>query len=124
MSGTDAQQPRLERSGDAASGTVVLELAGELDLAVAGRLHELVDEAAVEAPRLVVIDVTEVAFMDSSVLREFLRAHRSVSEAGGLLVVAGAQPTVRRLLELTGTTELFTLADTRAAALGSGPSPT
>jgi anti-anti-sigma factor len=124
MSGTDAQQPRLERSGDAASGTVVLELAGELDLAVAGRLHELVDEAAVEAPRLVVIDVTEVAFMDSSVLREFLRAHRSVSEAGGLLVVAGAQPTVRRLLELTGTTELFTLADTRAAALESGPSPT
>ncbi len=122
MSGTDAQQPRLERAPDTGSGTVVLELAGELDLAVGPRLRSLVDEAAAERPQLMVIDVTEVAFMDSSVLREFLRAHREVGDAGGRLVVAGAQATVRRLLELTGTAELFQLADSRSAALESGAS--
>ena len=122
MSGTDAQQPRLERVPDTGSGTVVLELAGELDLAVGPRLRTLVDEATAERPPLVVIDVEEVAFMDSSVLREFLRAHREVSGAGGRLVVAGAQPTVRRLLELTGTAELFELAESRSAVLGTGAS--
>jgi anti-anti-sigma factor len=122
MSGTDAQQPRLERVPAARSGTVVLELAGELDLAVGPRLRSLVDDAAGERPQLLVIDVTEVAFMDSSVLREFLRAHREAADAGGRLVVAGAQSTVRRLLELTGTTELFELAESRDAALETGAS--
>jgi anti-anti-sigma factor len=122
MSGTDAQQPRLERAPDAGPGAVVLELAGELDLAVGPRLRSLVDEAAAERPQLMVIDVTEVAFMDSSVLREFLRAHREVVAGGGRLVVAGAQPTVRRLLELTGTSELFSLAESRGAALETGTS--
>jgi anti-anti-sigma factor len=117
MSGTDAQPPRLERAADAPPGTVVLELTGELDLAVSSQLRELVDQATAEGPARVVLDVTEVAFMDSSVLREFLRGQREVAEAGGRLVVAGAQPTVRRLLELTGTSELFTLAASRAAAL-------
>ncbi len=122
MSGTDAQQPRLERVPDARSGAVVLELAGELDLAVGPRLRTLVDEAMAERPPLVVLDVAEVAFMDSSVQREFLRAHRQADEAGGRLVVAGAQPAVRRLLELTGTAELFALAESRDAVLGNGAS--
>src|SRR5688572_21018109 len=92
MSGTDAQPPRLERAADAPPGTVVLELTGELDLAVSSQLRELVDQATAEGPARVVLDVTEVAFMDSSVLREFLRGQREVAEAGGRLVVAGAQP--------------------------------
>jgi anti-anti-sigma factor len=121
MSGTDAQSPRLERAPDVA-GAVVIELAGELDLAVCPRLRTLVDEATADGPETLVIDVTEVAFMDSSVLREFLRGHRAVEDAGGRIVVAGAQPTVRRLLELTGTAEMFALADSLDAALGNGAS--
>src|SRR4051794_11201413 len=121
MSGTDAQSPRLERAPDVA-GAVVLVLGGELDLAVSADLRALVDQAAADRPGLLVLDVAEVAFMDSSVLREFLRAHREMAQAGGRLVVAGAQATVRRLLELTGTSEIFTLADSRAAALENGVS--
>src|SRR4051794_34920022 len=121
MSGTDAQPPRLERAPDVA-GAAVLVLGGELDLAVSASLRTLVDGATAGRPHLLIMDVAEVAFMDSSVLREFLRAHREVAEAGGRLVVAGAQATVRRLLELTGTSEIFTLADSRAAALENGVS--
>lgn len=113
------QEPRVARAEVPEEGVIVLDLAGELDLAVSPRLRELVDEAAGERPRLVVADVSEVGFMDSTVLREFLRAHREVEEAGGRLVVAGAQPTVRRLLELTGTSGLFALADSRASALAA-----
>jgi anti-anti-sigma factor len=110
-------EPRLQREPGPADGVVVLDLGGELDLAVSGRLRELVDEVTAEKPSLVVADLAEVGFMDSTVLRELLRAHREVNVQGGRLVVAGAQPTVRRLLELTGTTELFVLADSRRQAL-------
>ena len=50
---------------------------------------------------------------------ELLRAHREVNAQGGRMVVAGAQPTVQRLLDLTGTVELFVLADSREQALGA-----
>ena len=66
---------------------------------------------------IVVADVTEVEFMDSTMLRELLRCHRELDEAGSRLVVAGAQSPVRRLLELTGTDEVLALADSRADAL-------
>ena len=88
-----------------------------LDLAVHERFREILDGIVAEGVPLVVADVSEVEFMDSTMLREVLRAHRSLEEAGARLVVAGAQPAVTRLLELTGTDEVLALADSRDAAL-------
>jgi anti-anti-sigma factor len=100
-----------------ADGVVLLELSGELDLAMHPTFHELVDEVVGESPRLVVADLTSAEFMDSTMLRELLRAHSALEEAGSKLTVVGPQPPVRRLLELTGTDELLTLVDTRDQAL-------
>jgi anti-anti-sigma factor len=119
MSQSNAPEPRLERTSVPGDVPVVLELAGELDLAVSGRFRELVDGVAAERPALVVVDVEEVGFMDSTMLRELLRAHRALEEAGSRLVVAAPQPPVRRLLELTGTTDVFTVAASRDEALAS-----
>jgi len=116
---SDTPELRLERAPTPAEGVVVLDLAGELDLAVSTRLRSLIDEVTAEDPQLVVADLSEVAFMDSTVLREMLRAHREVGGRGGRLVVAGAQASVRRLFELTGTAELFLLVDSREQALAS-----
>jgi anti-sigma B factor antagonist len=110
-------EPRFERLDPPADGVVLLEFAGELDLAVGGRISELVDEVAAENPSLVVIDVAEVSFMDSTMLRELLQAHKTLEAGGAHLIVAAPQPAVRRLLELTGTNEVFSLTDSREAAL-------
>jgi anti-sigma B factor antagonist len=119
MGSTEAREPRLARVDGPGDGVVVLELSGELDLAVGPRFRELVQGAVADTPTLVVVDLEEVGFMDSTMLRELLRAHREVSEIGGRFVVAGPQPTVRRLLELTGTAEVFALAASRDDALAS-----
>lgn len=98
-------------------GVVLLRLAGELDLAVIGQLRDALDSAVDgEAPSLV-LDFAEVVFMDSSVLKELLRARALLAQREGVLAVAAAGPAVRRLLSLTGTDELLELADSRAAAL-------
>ena len=119
MAGTEAREPRLERVDGLGDGVVVLDLAGELDLAAGPRFRELVQGMAVDAPKLVVIDLEEVGFMDSTMLRELLRAHRELTEGGARLVLAAPQPGVRRLLELTGTSDVFDTADSRDAALGA-----
>ena len=115
---TAPSEPRIEKVDPAPrEGVAILELAGELDLAVHARFRALAEELVAEAPAVVVADVSEVEFMDSTMLREVLRCHRELDEAGSRLVVAGAQPPVRRLLELTGTDEVLALADTREDAL-------
>src|SRR3954447_8382161 len=119
MSMPEAREPRLQRLAGPGEGVVVLDLAGELDLAVSARFRELVDGVAADAPALVVADLEEVGFMDSTMLRELLRAHREVGGAGGRFVLAAAQPTVQRLLELTGTADVFDVAASRDAALAS-----
>ena len=111
-------EPRIERLEPAPrDGAAVLELEGELDLAVQDRFRAAVDEIVAERPELLVADVSAVEFMDSTMLRELLRAHKALEEAGGRFVVAGAQAAVTRLLELTGTDEVLALTDSRAAAL-------
>ena len=100
---------------EAPDGVVLLELAGELDIAATSALRSHVDEAA--GRRGVVLDLSGARFVDSSMLKELLRANSELSRYGTRLVLAGSTPAVRRVLELTRTTELFTLADDRDAAL-------
>jgi anti-anti-sigma factor len=114
----EVPEPTIERiSPPPSDGVVLLAFAGELDLAMHERFHALVDEVLAEGPSLVVADLTAAEFMDSTMLRELLRAHSSLDEAGSRLVVAGPQAPVRRLLELTGTDDLLTVAETREQAL-------
>jgi anti-sigma B factor antagonist len=115
---TEITEPSIERvTPPPAEGVEVLELTGELDLAMHERFHELVDDIVGASPQLVVADLTGAGFMDSTILRELLRANTALEQAGARMVVAGPQPPVRRLLELTGTDDLLALADTREQAL-------
>jgi anti-anti-sigma factor len=93
----------------------LIELAGELDIAATSALRSYVDEAADR--RGLVLDLSGATFVDSSMLKELLRASAELDRYETRLVLAGISPAVRRVLELTRTTDLFTLADDRAAAL-------
>jgi anti-anti-sigma factor len=87
---------------DGATG--VLRLEGELDLAAAPALRQRFDEFDGE---FLVLDFARVTFIDSAVLKELLRARAELSERGVELVLAGVPAPVRRLLDLTRTSELF-----------------
>ena len=118
---SDAMAPppafRMERE-PAPEGVVLLVLAGEIDLATSGQFRAVVDEA-IEQQSSLVADVSEVTFMDSTMLRELLRAHRDLGGAGRRFILADPQPPVRRLLELTGTHGLFTVSASRADAVAA-----
>ncbi|HKG64830.1 MAG TPA: STAS domain-containing protein [Solirubrobacteraceae bacterium] len=99
----------------APAGVSLVELAGELDMAATAAVRSCVDEAA--GHRALVLDLSGATFVDSSMLKELLRAGAELDRFETRLVLAGISPAVRRVLELTRTTDLFTLADDRAAAL-------
>jgi anti-sigma B factor antagonist len=93
----------------------LVELAGELDIAAASALRPYVDESADR--RGLVLDLSGATFVDSSMLKELLRASAELARYETQLVLAGTPPPVRRVLDLTRTAELFTLAEDRDEAL-------
>jgi anti-sigma B factor antagonist len=111
--------PQLDvQEARAGEGTRVVALRGELDVATVGRLRAtlapVVDDDAV---RLVVIDLVEVTFIDSTGLMTLLNALRRLVRRGARLVLACSNPTVLRLFEATRTDATFEIVPTREQAL-------
>lgn len=101
-------------AGRQVPGAAVLVLRGELDVAAAPALRERL----LAAPeRGLVLDLAGTTFIDSSILQELLRARNDLRARGARLVLAGATRPVHRLLELTGTLELFELVGDPEAGL-------
>jgi anti-anti-sigma factor len=97
-------------------GRFVVTLAGELDLAAAdGFWTEL--QPLIESSGVVVLDGTELSFLDSSGLRVLLLANARAKEVGGKLRLVAPHRAVRRTLELTGANELVTTCDSVDEAL-------
>ena len=94
--------PRFDvTTAEEPGGRVVLHISGELDLVSEPLLAAALAEAQ---GRPVRIDLSELAFMDSTGLRALLSAAR---ESGDLQLSGPLQAPVRRLLELTQTLEIL-----------------
>ena len=90
----------------------VIAVAGELDLASSPALEEELDRvAATEDLELVVIDLRELEFMDSTGLSVLIRAHQRAEEQGRRFGLVKGSQQVERLLSLTGVAERLTLVD-------------
>jgi anti-anti-sigma factor len=83
------------------SGAAWVHAAGELDLVSAPQLGQTLREAHLSA-RLVVLDLRELTFMDSSGVHVILDAARRARQAGGRLILVRGTAHIDRLLALTG----------------------
>ena len=71
----------------APDGVALIELAGELDIAATSAVRARVDEAA--GRRGLVLDLSGATFVDSSMLKELLRASAELARYETRLVLAG-----------------------------------
>lgn len=92
-------------------GCWVVALAGELDVASVPDLEDRLDEVVLERPRVVVVDMAEVTFIDSTGLGGLVRSARRVERVGAPLVLRAPGPTVRRVLRLTGVERMLLIED-------------
>jgi anti-sigma B factor antagonist len=93
-----------------------LQISGDLDFLSARELTQVVEAIQFDGRRHLVLDLTGLVFCDAGGVAALLRAHRSVSGAGGQLLVRGASGLPRRVLAITGADRLLHLDD----AAGSG----
>jgi anti-sigma B factor antagonist len=79
---------------------------GEFDVATCSELADVI-EPELGSGTLVVVDLSEVTYMDSSCLNVLIRARRHQEELGGSFGVQRPSRTAQRLLTITGLQELI-----------------
>jgi anti-anti-sigma factor len=94
-----------ETKGD----TLEVALSGEFDMGAVPAFREAVEDDAKPWKR-VVIDMSDLAFMDSSGLQELVRLDNRARERGHEVVIARPSMPVMRLLEMTGLEQHFTVS--------------
>jgi anti-anti-sigma factor len=94
-------------------GGTVMAVAGELDLASTGELEARLSQRDVADGDLV-MDLSELSFIDASGLHALVTAHRGALQRGHRFSVARTSPPLERLLALTGARDLLGLTDVPA----------
>ncbi len=84
---------------------VVIRLAGELDMASAPQLRSAIEELELAERPLLVLDLQELSFIDSTGLRVILWAHERWRQAGHTLALTPGSQQVQRLLAISGAGE-------------------
>jgi len=114
------------RTAQLSPSIYVVSVTGEIDAFTSPSLEQELDFVLVDGASNVVVDLGEVAFIDSTALRVLLRALPKFSNRGGKLVLATADRRVLRTLEITGLDRKFTVEPRLSEAiarLANGRSP-
>ena len=84
-------------------GRLVARIFGEIDHHTARPIREKIDkEAFLTRPRVLVIDLSGVGFMDSSGIALILGRVEVAGELGGVVQIVGSNPQVKKLIRLSG----------------------
>jgi anti-sigma B factor antagonist len=102
----------VESQGDAC----VVKLGGELDLYNAGQVREALRDACADSPQRVVVDLSEVEFIDSTALGVLIEARTQLDNRRAFLLAAPGLET-RRALEISGLDRHFAVHPSVSEAL-------
>jgi anti-sigma B factor antagonist len=101
---------------DRRDGATVVSLAGELDLYNSEEVRSGLREALAGDPAVLVVDLEQVSFIDSTALGVLIEALSMMADRSGFRLAAPGLE-VTRALEVSGLDRHFLLHDTVAEAL-------
>jgi anti-anti-sigma factor len=93
----------------------VVSLAGEQDLYTAPRVQEELRSVTAAGATTIVVDLTEISFLDSTMLHVLLRARKELRDGGEVLLVTN-DAMVKRVFEIDGIDHFFDFYPSRRAA--------
>jgi anti-sigma B factor antagonist len=106
-SGSTAQRDRTE----------VLPLRGEIDLHISPSVTASLNAMIEKKPRRLVVDLSDVTYIDSAGLAALIEAMQKVEGYGGKFLLAGLQETVRSIFEISRLDQVFQIFPNVDAAL-------
>ncbi|HEY3332365.1 MAG TPA: STAS domain-containing protein [Capsulimonadaceae bacterium] len=104
-------------SSDIVGGVPILRVSGEIDIYTAPLFKESIIGLVDEGHANILIDMTNVAFMDSSGFGTLLSASKPLRPMGGSLSLTGCNEAISRMLEITRLNTLVPVYKTLDEAL-------
>jgi anti-sigma B factor antagonist len=107
-------------------GPTVIVLEGEFDLYTGARFERAVLEAIGRGATDLVVDMSNVSFIDSTTMEILMRTRKRLSALGGDFALVCGESNVLRALQITTLDRMFDVYGSREQAVaaldGSGPS--
>ena len=103
---------------DDVGGCVVVSAVGEVDLATSPGFSDAV-KVAVESGSRIIVDLSEVSFVDSTGLQVLVQARIRVRDQNGLVALVAPAGMPRRVLEVSRLDQAFAVFDSLKAAVAA-----
>ena len=87
-----------------------VRLLGELDMSTAPQLREELSRLADGGVTVVTLDLSDLAFIDSTGLTTLITGLKRFRQEGGDMTLRSPTPATRKVLEITGLTEVFSIS--------------
>ncbi len=97
----------------------VLPLEGEIDLHVSPRIATSLNQMIATKPKQLVVDMSQVSYIDSSGLAVLIEGMQNVAAYGGKFSLAALQEGVRPIFEIARLDQVFQIYPTVDAALAA-----
>ena len=101
----------LEVTTQDSSEQVTISLKGELDLSSVGKVQEELRRVEAEEPPLLVLDLTNLTFLDSTGLRTVVTADERARDNGRRFVIVRGPDAVQRVFAITRLEERLEMVD-------------
>ena len=106
--------PNARKEGDA----VVVAVRGDIDLHQSPKLRgDLLLLIANHQPKKLILNLSEVKYMDSSAVAVLVESMQKLRPGGGKVYLTNLQPRVKSLLEIAKLGSIFTITANEADAL-------
>ena len=110
--------PQFELTDESLNeSTHLIAVRGEVHVSTAPEFSERLNEAIATGKTAVVIDMTDVEFIDSTGLSVLLNGLRLVGQRQGRLALVCTNPTVLRLFQITNLDDTFDIFGDRREAI-------
>ncbi len=106
--------PGARKEGDA----LIAALRGEIDLHTSSELRaSLLELLQSQQPKKLVLNLSQVPYMDSSAIAVLVEALQKMRKSGGKVYLSNLQPRVKGLLEIARLDTIFVVVKEEADAL-------
>lgn len=97
---------------------MIIKVHGELDHHYAAKIRQLIDQRIIELGiKNLIVDVSEITFMDSSGIGVILGRYNIVDSKGGSIYLTGINNKIDKIISMSGLLSLVHIAKTLPDAL-------
>ena len=107
--GDTASEPVIALAVEHVDTGAVVSVRGDLEFGTASVLHSTLIDLTHQGCNPLVLDLSELEFIDSTGLSLLVQAHQRIASDGHTFVLRNPTIRVQRVLEISGLAELFTI---------------